>query len=135
MKENILYTFRRCPYAMRARWALLLTKQVVVWREVLLRDKPQEMLNISPKGTVPVLLTIEGKVLDESIDIMRWALLINDERDILCKGDNESEQQINDLIKKNDGLFKYHLDRYKYSNRYDHSNQKFHKNSAKKIIR
>ena len=134
MKENILYTFRRCPYAMRARWALLLTRQVVIWREVLLKDKPQELFDISSKGTVPVLLTSNGDIIDESIDIMRWALMTSKSFEILCKGDSGLEEQIYDLIKKNDGPFKYHLDRYKYANRFNQLELEYHKNSARKIL-
>jgi len=70
MNNNILYTFRRCPYAIRARWALLIAQKSVVYREVSLRHKPQELLDVSPKGTVPVLLTKNGKIIDESIDII-----------------------------------------------------------------
>ena len=74
MNNNILYTFRRCPYAMRARWALIMSGERVVWREVQLSEKPQQLLDISPKGTVPVLITSKGKIIDESIDIMIWVL-------------------------------------------------------------
>ena len=87
MYENILYTFRRCPYAMRARWALICTNQSVIWREVSLKAKPVELLRVSPKATVPVLITSEGEVIEESIQIMRWALEINDRTNILCKDD------------------------------------------------
>ena len=74
----ILYSFRRCPYAMRARLGLSAARQDVRVREVVLRDKPAEMLAASPKGTVPVLVLPEGRVIDESLDIMRWALGRND---------------------------------------------------------
>ncbi|MFS8120106.1 MAG: glutathione S-transferase N-terminal domain-containing protein, partial [Microcoleus sp.] len=70
----ILYSFRRCPYAMRARLALMVSNRVCELREVVLRDKPQEMLDVSPKGTVPILIDVDGRVLDQSIDIMLWAL-------------------------------------------------------------
>ena len=103
---NILYSFRRCPYAMRARMALSIAETDYEHREVLLRDKPDHMLEVSPKGSVPVLIT-GSKVLEESLDIMRWAL-----------PDAEFETDIIDAI---DGPFKYHLDRYKYASRYDPS--------------
>ncbi|OZA56550.1 MAG: glutathione S-transferase, partial [Sphingomonadales bacterium 39-62-4] len=74
----ILYTFRRCPYAMRARMAVAVSGVAVELREIMLRDKPLEMLEASPKGTVPVLVLPDGKVLEESIDIMRWALAQSD---------------------------------------------------------
>ena len=70
----ILYSFKRCPYAMRARMALYLSKTVVELREVSLRNKPQSMLKISPKGTVPVLLLDDGRVIDESIQIIEWCI-------------------------------------------------------------
>ena len=70
----ILYSFRRCPYAMRARMALIASDLAYEHREILLRDKPASMLAISPKGTVPVLILAGGRVIDESLDIMRWAL-------------------------------------------------------------
>ena len=70
----ILYSFRRCPYAMRARLALLVSGQAVAHREILLRAKPAAMLAASPKGTVPVLVLSDGQVIDESLEIMRWAL-------------------------------------------------------------
>lgn len=108
----ILYSFRRCPYAMRARMALLASGQTCEVREIVLRDKPVEMIAASPKGTVPVLMRPDGRVIDESIDIMRWALGRNDPEDWLG-GDDRA------LIAQNDGPFKHHLDRYKYPDRHD----------------
>lgn len=108
----ILYSFRRCPYAMRARMALLVSGQPVELREVVLRAKPQVMLDASPKGTVPVLLLPDGEVVDQSLDIMRWALRHNDPESWLT-GDDTA------LIAANDGPFKQHLDRYKYPSRHD----------------
>ncbi|WP_176595062.1 MULTISPECIES: glutathione S-transferase [Sphingobium] len=107
----ILYSFRRCPYAMRARMALLASGLSVELREVALRDKPAPMLALSPKGTVPVLVLPDGPVIDESLDIMRWALAQNDPEGWLA-GDDP------DLIAVNDGPFKHHLDRYKYADRH-----------------
>lgn len=74
----ILYSFRRCPYAMRARMAMLASGVAYTHREVLLRDKPAAMLAVSPKGTIPVLVLVNGSVIDESIDIMSWALAQDD---------------------------------------------------------
>lgn len=108
----ILYSFRRCPYAMRARMAVAASGTQVELREVVLRDKPAEMLEVSPKGTVPVLLLTDGKVLEESLDIMRWALERHDPENWL--GHTNA-----DLIEANDGPFKHALDRYKYPHRYD----------------
>jgi len=112
MTEPVLYSFRRCPYAMRARMALIASGIACEIREVKLRDKPPEMLAASPKGTVPVLVLPDGKVIDESIDIMRWALGHSDPEDWLA-GDDVA------LIATNDGTFKHHLDRYKYADRHD----------------
>lgn len=111
-ERPILYSFRRCPYAMRARLALLASKTVCEIREVKLAAKPAEMVAISPKATVPVLQLAGGRVIDESIDIMRWALARNDPADWLERDDAA-------LIAANDGPFKHHLDRYKYPNRHD----------------
>ena len=78
MKHHVLYSFRRCPYAMRARMALAYSKVPYEHREILLRDRPQTLYDLSPKGTVPVLQLDNGSVHDESVDIMKWALEKND---------------------------------------------------------
>lgn len=109
----ILYSFRRCPYAMRARLALAASETSVEHREVLLRDKPAEMLAASPKGTVPVLVLSDGQVIEESLDIMRWALDRNDPSGWLAP-----DEAMFGLVAINDGPFKQALDRYKYPNRY-----------------
>ena len=108
----ILYTFRRCPYAMRARMALWVAGIAVELREVKLAAKPPELIAASPKATVPVLVLPDGTVVDESLAIMRWALAQNDPEGWLA-GDEPA------LIAVNDGAFKYHLDRAKYPGRYD----------------
>jgi glutathione S-transferase len=113
----VLYSFRRCPYAMRARLAIAVSGQHVELREVVLRDKPAEMLAASPKGTVPVLVLPGGAVIDESLDIMLWALRQNDAEHWLAPA-NGSLQDMLALIAENDGGFKKSLDRYKYPNRY-----------------
>jgi glutathione S-transferase len=107
----ILYSFRRCPYAMRARMAVLISGIAVELREVKLRDKPSQLLEISSKATVPVLVLPTGRVIDESMDIMHWALAQNDPFDWLSGEDKT-------LIKINDGPFKMALDRYKYPQRF-----------------
>lgn len=107
----ILYSFRRCPYAMRARVALLASGQSCEIREVKLSAKPPELAAASPKATVPVLCLPDGKVLDESLDIMRWALGLGDPENWLDRDDPA-------LIGANDGPFKHHLDRYKYPERH-----------------
>ncbi|WP_300545170.1 glutathione S-transferase [Maricaulis sp.] len=118
----ILYSFRRCPYAMRARLALHASGTAVEHREILLRDKPQAMLNASPKGTVPVLVLPDGPVLDESLDVMRWALERHDPEDWLAPGG-----AMDGLIAMCDGPFKHHLDRYKYATRYENADALEHR--------
>lgn len=102
-RKHILYSFRRCPYAMRARIGLMIGKVSFEINEVSLKDKPQSLLDISPKGTVPVLHTHDGQVIDESLDIIKYA----------CGDDFDHV-----LAAENDGAFKHALDRYKYPNRY-----------------
>ena len=114
---NTLYSFRRCPYAMRARMALRYSGVAVDIVEVSLRAKPAEMLTLSSKGTVPVL-NADGEVIDESLSIMRWALAQNDPQDWLLKDDPAGQAQIDALIEENDQVFKMHLNRYKYAERY-----------------
>ena len=111
----VLYSFRRCPYAMRARLAIAKALVRVELREIELRNKPDSLLLASPKGTVPVLQLGDGKVIDESLDIMFWALQHHDPEHWLEKHWlNHAER----LIHWNDGEFKYYLDRYKYTDRY-----------------
>ncbi|AZF21327.1 MULTISPECIES: glutathione S-transferase [unclassified Pseudomonas] len=113
MSEALLYSFRRCPYAMRARLALRYSGVAVQIIEVSLKAKPAEMLALSPKGTVPVL-SVEGRVIEESLEIMQWALAQNDPGDWRLQGD----PAVLALIAENDDLFKHHLNRYKYAERY-----------------
>ena len=127
----ILYSFRRCPYAMRARMAIHISGQRCELREVLLRDKPPSMLEYSAKGTVPVLILQDGKVIDESLDVIDWALNLNVPDDWQRSKDKEKTKE---LIKINDGEFKYHLDRYKYSKRYDNEDPEFHRKKCLKFI-
>ena len=127
----ILYSFRRCPYAMRARMAIHISGQKCELREVLLRDKPTSMLEYSPKGTVPVLILQNGNVIDESLDVIDWALNLNDPDDWQRSKDTKKTKE---LISINDGEFKYHLDRYKYSKRYDNEDPEFHRKKCLKFI-
>lgn len=115
-----LYTFRRCPYAMRARLALLFAKVPVELREITLKNKPEHMLAISPKGTVPVLQITEETVIEESLEIMMWALKQADPQGLL---DNKSQFQAKSLIEQNDNEFKQWLDRYKYADRHPEMTQ------------
>ena len=119
MKTNlpILYSFRRCPYAIRARLAIKVSKTEVELREVALAEIPGEMLSVSPKGTVPVLVLTDGTVIDESRDIMIWALKQNDPQNWLSK-DKVIQEKTDQLINMNDNEFKQHLDHYKYADRF-----------------
>ena len=114
---NTLYSFRRCPYAMRARMALRYAGVPVEIVEVSLKDKPAQMLALSPKGTVPVL-NADGVVIDESLQIMCWALAQNDPDDWLLGGDSFAALWMEKLIEGNDQIFKSALNRYKYAERY-----------------
>jgi glutathione S-transferase len=118
MTSPILYSFRRCPYAMRARLAISSAGLTCRLREVVLRDKPDEMLDASPKGTVPVLVLGDATVIDQSLDIMRHALASGDPERWLSPEEGSPEAML-DLISACDGPFKHHLDRYKYASRYE----------------
>lgn len=120
--DPILYSFRRCPYAMRARLALTVSGQRCELREVKISAKPEAMLTASPKGTVPVLVLPDGQVIDESLDIMRWALSAYDPEGWLTRDDPA-------LIARNDGPFKHDLDRYKYPDRHG-SDPMFHRDNG-----
>lgn len=111
----VLYSFRRCPYAIRARLALWQAGLAVELREVVLSNKPAEMLAISPAGTVPVLQLGSGEVIAQSRDIMRWALAQNDPGDWLARGDTPGQRALTDVC---DGDFKRALDGYKYPERH-----------------
>ncbi len=111
-----LYSFRRCPFAMRARMALRISGVAFDLIEVSLKAKPPALLAASPKGTVPVLLLPDGQVIDESLDIMRWALGRNDPE--MWLADDHPASETRALIASNDGPFKRHLDGYKYASRY-----------------
>lgn len=115
-KQAILYSFRRCPYAIRARLALFYAGVDCELREIVLKTKPQQMLDVSTKGTVPVLV-LDDQVIDESIDIMQWALEQSDPNNW------GAENLQHSLVKRNDKDFKYYLDRYKYYDRYPEHSQ------------
>ncbi len=133
MKHNILYSFRRCPYAIRARWALLNTNQTVELREVDLKNKPIELIQISKKATVPVLKTSLNKVIDESLDIMIWSIERSNMHALFGDSNDKSKEVFN-LIKANDNKFKYHLDRYKYASRFRLEESENHRDDCMKIL-
>ena len=127
MSDRILYSFRRCPYAMRARMALVISGTRCELREVKLSAKPDAMREASPKATVPVLVHGDGAILEESLEIMRWALGHTDPEGWLERDDAA-------LIATNDGAFKHHLDRYKYPDRHD-SEPLTHREEGLKFLR
>ncbi|MEP6504539.1 MAG: glutathione S-transferase [Betaproteobacteria bacterium] len=111
----ILWSFRRCPYAIRARLAIKASGVAVALREVVLRDKPAALIAASPKATVPVLQLPDGRVLEQSLDIMRWALATNDPQGWLRDAERS---EVDALVALNDGPFKQALDTYKYAPRH-----------------
>ena len=123
MALPILYSFRRCPYAMRARMAIVRTNFEVEHREVMLRDRPEHMMEISPKGTVPVMLLSDGTVIEESLEIMEY----------VQSWDLSPKER--EWVNRNDDEFKFHLDRYKYPNRYEDVDKIEHREAASKFIR
>lgn len=122
----VLYTFRRCPYAMRARLAIAASGVKVAYREILLRDKPEAMLERSPKGTVPVLVLPDQGVIDESLDIMLWALAQNDPGHWLTPDTG--------LVTVNDQVFKHWLDRYKYADRYPEYSLEYYRSQGERFL-
>jgi glutathione S-transferase len=122
----VLYSFRRCPYAMRARMAIAASGQRCELREVVLRDKPAELLAASPKGTVPVLVDVDGTVIDQSLDIMLWALRRNDPEGWL-QAEGATLDEMLALVAECDGEFKRHLDGYKYPERHPDADTAAHR--------
>ena len=114
----ILYSLQNCPYAMRARLALLLSEQSIIIRAITLKDKPPAMLQASPKGTVPVLLLADGTVIEESFEIMLWALKQSDPYNLLPQNQTDSQQQVIQLIQRGDDEFKHPLEQYRAAKRY-----------------
>ena len=129
----ILYSFRRCPYAMRARMAILNGSKQCVLREVSLKNLPNEMLLVSPKATVPVLLLSDGQVLEESLDIMDWALRDNNPGGWLTPELGSLDEML-EIINEIDTDFKYNLDRYKYSSRFTDIDPIYHRDKAKEQL-
>jgi len=127
---HILYSFRRCPYAIRARLAIAYSKQNVQLREIILKEKPKEMLAISNKGTVPVLQLNNGEVLDESLDIMVWAISQKDPDNWLSK----NIDSMLSLIDENDFEFKPWLDKYKYADRFPDNNETYYRQQCEDFL-
>ena len=115
-----LYSFRRCPYAMSARLGLLFAELPIEIREIVLKNKPAQLLSISPKGTVPVLQLVDDEVIEESLEIIMWALKCQDPQGLL---DIEVLHQATVLIEQNDNDFKHWLNCYKYADRHPEMTQ------------
>ena len=134
-QHPLLYSFRRCPYAMRARMAISYSGVEVIIKEVELKNKPQSMLDVSPKATVPVLVINQDKVIDESIDIIWWALEKNDNAS-WYHGQSESIQtEITALVAIFDNEFKPLLDNYKYSSRFPEKSADQHRQQTYPYLR
>ena len=130
MKYPILYSYRRCPYAIRSRMALAYTDIQLEIREISLQNRPKELYAVSKKGTVPVLITIDGLVIEESLEIMLWALKNNLNQSWLMENHNKEIEMIN----KNDILFKKWLDRYKYHDRYPENSKEHYRKKCSNIL-
>jgi len=130
MKYHVLYSFRRCPYAMRSRLALVYSNIRYEHREILLKERPSELYSISPKGTVPVLQLQDGTVIDESIDVMKWALAQSDPD---CWYTDKIVEQ-NSLISLNDDEYKKRLDMYKYHVRFPEGSYDEYQNAVGEIL-
>ena len=136
MTNDILYSFRRCPYAIRVRWALLICGIKVEIREIDLKNKPFDFLNKSKTKTVPILIKKNSEVIEESLEIIIWALSESKKEHIKnIYFPNDKKKEIIEIINENDNEFKYHLDRFKYSTRYQNSNEEFHFTKAIKFIK
>lgn len=135
LSSPVLYSFRRCPYAIRARLALLLSGLRIELREVVLKNKPAEMLALSPKGTVPVLQLVDGTVLEESLDIMLWAIQQSDPDARWQRLSEQDKATSLALIRENDESFKYWLDRYKYAVGYPEQTQQEYRDKGSEFLR
>lgn len=131
-KHPVLYSYRRCPYAMRARMAIYLAGLQVEQREIVFWDKPEAMLQASPKATVPVLILEDGCVIDESREIMEWAL--HQAKMPWVPQQTAALQQMNAWIDENDGDFKHWLDRYKYADRFPEQSKVYYRQQGERFL-
>ena len=135
MTKDILYSFRRCPFAIRVRWALLICEINVEIREIDLKNKPLDFLNKSKTKTVPILIKKNSEVIEESLEIILWALSESKKKNIRTTYFPENKKEdIFEIINENDNEFKYHLDRFKYATRYQNCNVEFHFTNSIKFI-
>ena len=134
MKKHILFSFRRCPFAIRARWAIKVCGLEVEIREIDLKNKPSELINNSASKTVPLLILKNGEVIEESLDIIIWALK-NSQRSYLEKYFKRNYREvILENIHENDHIFKYHLDRFKYASRFKPNERELHFKNAQRFL-
>jgi glutathione S-transferase len=130
MSVPVLYSFRRCPYAMRARLVLMAAGLTVELREIVLRDKPQQLLAVSPKGTVPVLVLADGQVIDESRDIVTWVAAQHRQLPLFSP---VFEGGLS-LLDQNDTEFKPWLDKYKYADRFPAQSQAHYRHQGEQFL-
>ena len=135
MKKHILYSFRRCPYAIRARWALRESLVKVELREVDLKNKPVDLIKNSKNKTVPLLILKNGEIIEESLDIILWTLSNSKKSDLKKYFPNNLKEEILNIIRENDQEFKFHLDRFKYASRFDEKDKDYHFYEAQNIIK
>ena len=135
MNKHILYSFRRCPYAIRARWALRESLVKVELREVDLKNKPVDLIKNSQNKTVPLLILKNGEIIEESLDIILWTLSNSKKSDLKKYFPNNLKEEILNIIRENDQEFKFHLDRFKYASRFDEKDKEYHFYAAQNIIK
>ena len=135
MNKHILYSFRRCPYAIRARWALRESLIKVELREVDLKNKPVDLIKNSQNKTVPLLILKNGEIIEESLDIILWTLSNSKKSDQKKYFPNDIKEEILNIIRENDQEFKLHLDRFKYASRFDEKDKDYHFYQAQNIIK
>ena len=135
MKKHILYSFRRCPYAIRARWALRESLVKVELREVDLKNKPFDLIKNSKNKTVPLLILKNGEIIEESLDIILWTLSNSKKSDLKKYFPNKLTEEILNIIRENDQEFKFHLDRFKYASRFDEKDKDYHFYEAQNIVK
>ena len=135
MNKHILYSFRRCPYAIRARWALRESLVKVELREVDLKNKPVDLIKNSQNKTVPLLILKNGEIIEESLDIILWTLSNSKKSDLKKYFPNNLKEEILNIIRENDQEFKFHLDRFKYASRFDEKDKDYHFYEAQNIIK
>ena len=135
MKKHILYSFRRCPYAIRARWALRESFIRLELREIDLKNKPIELIKNSHNKTVPLLILKNGEIIEESLDIILWALSNSKKSDLKKYFPTNLQEEILNIIRENDQEFKFHLDRFKYASRFDEKDKDYHFYEAQNIIK